>query len=141
MKIRKLPLGEIELLRPVHDAIFEERFDSAEYMRRLSGKRHLVLVAEADGGIVGFKVGYERDGLYSWLGGVLEGHRRKGIAARLADAQEEWAESHAFRRVWLKTYDHYKAMQAFALRRGFTICRTEYDEKRKKTAIVLEKKL
>lgn len=142
MDIHELALEDIELLRPVHDSVFEEKFKKEDYIQKLKGKPHLILVAKVRNKIVGFKVGYERDGgFYSWLSGVLEEHRRKGIATKLADVQEKWAHEHGFSKVWFKTYDQFKAVQLFARKRGFSLVDWQFSEKRNKVAMFFEKKL
>jgi len=63
-------------------------YDEAAYLQRLSNTQYLILVAEKDQQVVGFKVGYDRyqDGsFYSWLGGVLPEYRKDSVATQLAD--------------------------------------------------------
>lgn len=50
----------------------------------------LVLIAEADGQPIGFKLGYaaEDGSLHSWLGGVLPTHRKTRLAQRLLGTQD-----------------------------------------------------
>jgi len=56
---------------------FVDPYPAGIYHSRLAGKLHRVLVAQAGGQPVGFKVGYERSGFfYSWMGGVLPDWRR-----------------------------------------------------------------
>lgn len=93
-----------------------------EYEQRFRGVSSLILIAEWEKALAGFKVGYERDGLfYSWLGGVLPVFRRRGIAQALADRQEEWARSQSYTSITFKTRNQHKNMLIFALRNGFDI--------------------
>ncbi len=108
-----------ELIDPYAEAVYRER---------LSDKPHLILVAELDGQLVGFKVGYEREAdgsLYSWMGGVLPAARRSGVARALAQAQENWAREAGYHSIRFKTLNRHKAMLAFALDEGFYLLRVE----------------
>ena len=59
---------------------------------RLQGKKQLVLVAEEQGQLLGFKIGYQLDEhtFYSWFGGVSPLARNKGVAQLQLDVQEQW---------------------------------------------------
>lgn len=95
---------------------------TAEYEKRLSKVPHLILVAYDGTKAIGFKVGYERNGeFYSWMGGVLPSYRRRSIARRLAQTQEEWAREQGYKSVTFKTRNQHKNMLLFALRQGFNI--------------------
>ena len=91
-----------------------------EYEQRLTGVPHLILVAFVAGRPAGFKVGYQReDYFYSWMGGILPDHRRRGVARALAEQQETWARERGYREVRFKTRNQHKGMLIFALRNGF----------------------
>ncbi|MCI5083840.1 MAG: GNAT family N-acetyltransferase [Saprospiraceae bacterium] len=106
---RKVP----ELIDPHGVAVYEER---------LAGKPNLVLIAEVEGQLAGFKVGYERDGyFYSWMGGVVPGFRQIGIAQALADEQEAWARQHNYPHITFKTRNQHRGMLLFAIKNGFKI--------------------
>lgn len=103
---------------------FPEITPLAEFERRLTNVPHLLLFAEQNGQVVGFKVGYAGMGyntFYSWLGGVLPQYRRNGIARLLADCQEEWAAAHGYDRIVFKTRNRFNAMLLFGLKNGFSI--------------------
>lgn len=123
IKIRQGTIGEVvvlsqqvsEFYQPYSEKIYEERLKSVPY---------LILIAEVDGDPVGFKVGYQRDSpqaFYSWMGGVVASHRRKGVATKLADAQELWARNHGYFKVYFKTRNKLTKMIHFGLNRGFMI--------------------
>lgn len=96
--------------------------EASEYEKRLNNTPHLILVAYDESRPVGFKVGYERDGeFYSWMGGVLPSYRRRNIALRLAQKQEEWARKEGYKTVTFKTRNQHKNMLLFALKRGFNV--------------------
>lgn len=121
---------------------FQEPPLPAEYRRRLSDVPHLILVARSGSRPVGFKIGYERDGsFYSWLGGVVPAHRRRGIARRLAEAQEEWARAQGYDHINFKTRNQHRAMLIFALNNGFQIVGFRQKETVATNRILLRKPL
>jgi GNAT superfamily N-acetyltransferase len=94
------------------------------YTERLKDRLYLALVAEKEGELLGFKVGYESDtadAFYSWMGGVRPAFRKLGIANGLAEFQENWAREKGFSFVYFKTRNRFPAMIAFGLKRGFKI--------------------
>jgi len=123
IKIRQGSIKEVvEMSKKVTE--FFQPFSEKIYEDRLTDTIHLILIAEVDGKAVGFKVGYERDSaevFYSWLGGVLDSHRRMGIATKLADEQERWAKNHGYHKVYFKTRNRFSKMIHFGLNRGFKI--------------------
>ena len=119
-------------------------YSEASYLQRLSNTQSLILVAEKDQLVVGFKVGYDRyrDGsFYSWLGEVLPENRKEGIAAQLANEQEKWVSEHGFRSITLKTRNRFGAMLIFALKNGFLIENIEIKENIEDNRIILRKML
>ena len=94
------------------------------YNERLKHRLYLALVAEMDGELLGFKVGYQSDTpdtFYSWMGGVRPEFRKYGIANALAEYQENWAREKGFRSVFFKTRNRFPPMITFGLKRGFKI--------------------
>jgi GNAT superfamily N-acetyltransferase len=94
------------------------------YTERLKYRLHLGLVAEKEGELLGFKVGYQSDTpdtFYSWMGGVRPEFRKMGIADALAEYQEEWGREKGFKAVFFKTRNRFPAMISFGLKRGFKI--------------------
>ncbi|SDC52123.1 Ribosomal protein S18 acetylase RimI [Algoriphagus faecimaris] len=94
------------------------------YVDRLKNRLHLALVAEKQGELLGFKVGYESDEpetFYSWMGGVRPEFRKRGIAEALAEFQEDWATEKGFKSVFFKTRNRLPPMINFGLSRGFKI--------------------
>ncbi len=119
-------------------------YDEAAYLQRLSNTQYLILVAEKDQQVVGFKIGYDRyqDGsFYSWLGGVLSENRKEGIAAQLANEQEKWVSEQGFSSITLKTRNRFRAMLIFALKNGFLIENIEIKENAEDNRIILRKML
>ncbi|SEG31183.1 GNAT family N-acetyltransferase [Algoriphagus boritolerans] len=94
------------------------------YTERLNDRVYLALIAEKDGELLGFKVGYQDpspDTFYSWMGGVRPEFRKVGVAAALAEYQETWAMEKGFKRIYFKTRNRFPAMISLGLKRGFKI--------------------
>jgi GNAT superfamily N-acetyltransferase len=105
-----------------------DRYGQEVYERRLAEPGSLVLVAFADGEPVGFKAGYDRyrDGSwYSWMGGVVEPWRGRGIAQLLLEAQERWVRESGYRVLYVKTRNRHKKMIAFLATNDYDILRVE----------------
>jgi predicted GNAT superfamily acetyltransferase len=143
ISIRKGTIGEVVALsREVTE--FFQPYSEKTYEERLSDVPHLILIATVDDKPVGFKVGYCRYGhdvFYSWMGGVMDQYRRKGIATQLADKQEAWAKTHGFVKVVFKTRNRLSKMIHFGLNRGFMIVDLIKNGEVKDYRIVMEKNL
>ncbi|GAA0879680.1 GNAT family N-acetyltransferase [Algoriphagus jejuensis] len=121
--IRQASLAE---LLWVHERIpeFPGKASLDFYLDRLRHRLYLALVAEQDGDLFGFKVGYQSetpDTFYSWMGGVRPEFRKHGLADGLADYQEAWAREKGFKSLFFKTRNRFPAMISFGLSRGFRI--------------------
>ena len=120
---------------------FKSPYNIDEYEKRLNDSS-LILTGKIEEKAVGFKVGYDRfkDGsFYSWMGGVLTGYRRKGVASGLADFQEWWAKENGYKSIKLKTVNKYEGMLIFAIDRGFQIMDYEPNKDIKEISIWMEK--
>lgn len=141
--IRKGTIAEVVSLSKQVPEFFQP-YSEYTYEERLSEKNHLILVAEIGGEVAGFKVGYQRyhrDTFYSWMGAVLQPYRRKGVATKLAEAQENWAKNQGYLRIVFKTRNRLRNMIHFAIHREFMLIdlikKGTIDEYR----LVFEKKL
>ncbi len=135
----------INIIIPLLERVpeFDSRRDTSYYQDTIKGKKHLALIAvDANGEVLGFKIGYEKDGgFYSWLGAVFPAYRRTGVALALAEYQEAWAKSNDFPFIFFKTRNKFKGMLIFALSRGFNIIRLEEKADIAEYRIVLKKTL
>lgn len=124
---------------------FEDSYTKAEYANRLRGSEHLILIAEYEGQLTGFKVGYDRflDGgvFYSWMGGVLPEHRGKGIARLLLKKMEVWCKLKGYEELKFKTMNRHRNMLKFAISQGFDVVDFEVDRDPKLSRIYFQKKL
>ena len=122
-QLREASLAE---LLWVHERIpeFPGKASLDFYTERLKHRLHLALVAEKEGELLGFKVGYQSDTpatFYSWMGGVRLEFRGKGIATALAVEQERWSKAQGFTAVFFKTRNRFPGMIQFGIKRGFKI--------------------
>ncbi|MFA0963206.1 GNAT family N-acetyltransferase [Roseivirga sp. BDSF3-8] len=151
--VREGTVEEVFSLIP-HIPEFNGSYPREEYNLRLSHTPHLILLAEwrdhirnearnNEGSLAGFKVGYElQPGVfYSWMGGVHHRYRRMGVAAMLADRQEEWAIQAGYNTLRLKTWNRHKGMLCFSILRGFNILSVEPYPRMDDYRIILEKSL
>ena len=90
--------------------------------------------------VVGYKIGFQERRYYfeSWRGGVLESHRKQGIAQELMKIQHEWCRKEGFRIVTTITDNQNNAMLIANLRGGFTIVGS-YLDRQKHVKILLQK--
>ena len=139
--------GSIEDVVKVSNQIPELENPHAKevYEIRMQGKKHLILIANSGGKMIGFKVGYDKfqDGknFYTWMGGVLPDFRKKGIADALAQHQETWAKANGFQSIILKTRNKHRGMLIFALKNNFKIIKIEPKEIIEEHRILLKKAL
>jgi len=123
---------------------FEKPYGKEEFEERLKGKKHLILICYYYGMPIGFKLGYDRydDGsFYSWLGGVLPGFRRNGVAGRLQERQEIWVREHGYQRILIKTRNKFQNMLRFSIAHGYQIIGFKEKGMIKDYRVVLQKEL
>lgn len=126
------------------DALYHRLFDDADselLHHRLSNHSDIVvLTAHSDDTIVGMKIGYKYDDttFYSWLGGVDENYRQRGIATQLAQMQEETVKKKGYSKLRTKSMNRFKPMMALNLKNGFDIVKV-YSNETGQTKIVFEK--
>lgn len=122
MKIREGSLSEVvTVVTEIDEFIVKENEQSLA--QRLEGKRHLILVAEQQEQILGFKIGYELDSgtFYSWFGGVSPKARNLGLAQKLLDVQESWAIEQGYQQLKVKSRNQFPAMLRLLLRNNYLI--------------------
>lgn len=80
--------------------------------------------ARDDSRLVGFKTGYAMSDVryYSWLGGVDDGYRRRGVAGELMRRQHAWLAERGYASVETGTDQENRAMARVNLAHGFTVC-------------------
>lgn len=103
---------------------------TAEKLQRATAHESLLLVAYEQEQPVGFKLGYrlpESTTFYSWLGGVLPAHRRRGIAAALLEKQEDYARKIGMKKIYFTSYERFPAMIALGKKHGYSLERSAPD--------------
>ncbi|ADB38858.1 GNAT family N-acetyltransferase [Spirosoma linguale] len=100
-----------------------------------------IILALADGQVIGCKLGYERKPgqYYSWLGGVHPDFRSHGIASELMRRQHDWCRQEGYQTIRTQTYNQWRSMLILNLRHGFDITGTL--QGKHGLTIVLEKRL
>ncbi|MFM2588381.1 GNAT family N-acetyltransferase [Vibrio sp. TBV020] len=91
---------------------------------RLEGKsRSLIQVAQEGDNLLGFKIGYQLDKetFYSWFGGVSALARKKGVAQKLLEIQEQWAIEQGYKQLKVKSRNQFPAMLRLLIRNGYLI--------------------
>lgn len=101
---------------------FAEKSSLGEIASRI-GERYLCLVYIDGSEPVGFKLGYATSStvFYSWLGGVLPNHRKRGIAQQLLRTQEQWVKAQGFSRLEVKSKNRFPAMLTLLIGQGYWI--------------------
>lgn len=139
--------GNIEEVLIVQQQIleFENGYTAQDYTNRLLGLESLILVAECEGHLVGFKIGYDRfmdgDVFYSWMGGVIHDFRERGVAKLLLDKMEVWCKLKGYKRLKFKTYNKHRSMLKFGVSRGFNIVGFEERDDPEESRVYFEKVL
>jgi len=124
----------------LHEQIFH---DSETLGDKARTKPNLLFtLALEHGEVAGYKIGYELDDktFYSWLGGVEEAYRGRGIATELMRHQHHHLVEKGYRVVQTKTMNKWRPMLILNIQQGFDITGI-YSDKNGETKIILEKRL
>lgn len=116
--------------------------ERSEMVWRLENMPYAVVhYAEENDQIIGFKIAYATRSrrLYSWLGGVLPDHRRRGVGKALMDFQHAWAKERGYLNVETGTIRNNVPMMMLNFRCGFEIIGTY--ARGGKTRVLLAKRL
>lgn len=92
-------------------------------MTERAGKNFLSLAYIFKGEKIAFKLGYaeSNEQFYSWLGGVLPGYRKSGIAGELIAAQECWAIEQGFKLIRVRSMNRFPSMMRLLISSGYHI--------------------
>ncbi|WP_281556681.1 GNAT family N-acetyltransferase [Thalassomonas sp. RHCl1] len=103
----------------------------SQLLERIGSSPYLLLIAEVDGELAGFKLGYETSKaqacFYSWQGGVLPAYRSQGIAKKLLRAQEIQVAELGYKKITVKSMNRFPHMMKMLLSNGYHI--SGYQEK------------
>jgi len=104
----------------------------------------ILLVAEAGGRAVAFKLGYpiSPQVFYSWIGGVIPAFRGHGTARALMKMQEQLAQERGYGTIRVKSMNQFPAMLHLLISADYKIVDTEYPTSSlKDSKIVFEKRI
>ncbi|WP_042477420.1 GNAT family N-acetyltransferase [Bacillus ndiopicus] len=127
--VEGVPYKYLAQLQELHAHVFK----GAELpLAKLENKKGLLcLFAMKEGEMVGFKLGYIHPDqvFYSWLGGVHEEQRGRGIASELMVRQHEEVQRQGIKKVRTYGRNNRKAMLITNIKHGFEIISTFVDAK------------
>ncbi len=111
----------INIVESIHEFVRKE--SESSLAARLSGTKHLILIAEDENQLLGFKIGYQLDErtFYSWFGGVSPAARNRGVAQRLLDEQEDWVQEQGYQTLKVKSRNQFPSMLRLLLRNNYLI--------------------
>lgn len=122
MEIR---IGSFDEILVLHNEITElsPLADTDFFTERIGDKNFLLLVAENNSVLVGYKLGYwiDEQCFYSWLGGVHPHYRKKGIAKKLLLEQERHVSEMGAKEISVKSMNKYKAMLLLLITQNYEI--------------------
>ena len=97
--------------------------DIEHFTRRIGTNRYISLAVEISNELVGYKLGYWLDSTryYSWLGGVVPGHRRQGVARALLRHQESEVVAAGGKTILIKSMNKYPGMLIMLISNGYQI--------------------
>lgn len=124
----------------LHENIFK---DSDTLVNKAKSKPKIVFtLAVEEGEVIGYKIGYEleSDGFYSWLGGVNDLYRKKGIASKLMNQQHLYLKDKGYKVIQTKTKNKWRNMLILNIKNGFDVIGT-YTDSSGEPKIILEKRL
>ena len=122
----------------------ETVFGDTRVIFRLDRRDLVLLLARLGSETVGYKVGYAEDEttFYSAKGGVLEGHRRHGIARALLHRMMDEARALGYGRFAFDTFPNKHAgMTVLGLAEGFAVTAAGYNTAYKDYRLRFEKAL
>ena len=125
-------------------ALNQAVFGEARVIQRLDRPDLVLLFATVEGRPVGFKVGYgeSQTTFYSAKGGVLEAHRRRGVAKAMLVRMMEEARGLGYARFAYDTFPNKHAgMTVMGLTEGFTVTAAGYNAAYRDYRIRFEKAL
>ena len=117
-------IGTIEEAYKVFMLIPElDRYLSFQELKEKLADNYLVVVAEHEGILIGFKLGYpvSTSEFYSWLGGVIPAYRNSGVAQTLLDFQEDWVKISGFKSMSVKSMNRFPSMLRLLIKNGYKI--------------------
>ena len=102
---------------------FAKKKTRDDFKKKLTGKKHLILIAKHKEKPVAYNVGYEisNNEFYCWLSGVSVHHRKKGLASKLREQLESWALDHEYKYISVKSKNLFPNMLKLLISSGYKI--------------------
>lgn len=128
-----LNIPKLRELLDLYETIFDSSMPTNGFIYEVENQRKLLfnLAYSKNDQLIGFKVGYEKKhcSFYSWLGGVKEEFRGRGIATKLMQDQHRWLIENHYKSITTHTANHFKEMLILNLKNGFDVTGTNINSK------------
>lgn len=124
--VRVMERAELSTIADLNRRIFEEE----RIINTFDRHALMMLLAEAEGQPIGFKIGYARSGglYYSAKGGVLPAYRRYGVARLLLQEMTERAAGAGYERFAFDTFpNRHPGMTGLGLSEGFEVVKADFN--------------
>lgn len=139
-QLEQIVLTNFEIFKGMYE---QESYSLEHYKEKLKDLEPKIFIAKFNGEIIGDSISFDKNGsLYIWIMGVLKEHRKKGIATKLFENNEQFARTNKYKSVTVKVYNVSKEMLRVLLARGYQITNVEQSESDTKyNAVHLELKI
>ena len=124
--------------------IFEKPLASDDFLAELDGKKNLLVLVALRGSLpCAYKIGFEfsSNTFFSWSGGVLPIHRKRGLARLLMAQQHQVAKNMGYSSVRTHTKNKYREMLILNIKAGFDVTGIYKSLQEAQQGIILEKML
>jgi GNAT superfamily N-acetyltransferase len=113
----------VELNSRIFEGMYEKGpFSFEVYSDRLEDKQRYILLVKDGEKLVGDSIAFLRgDSLYVWVLGIAAPYRKKGLATRLMELNEELARSSELKSVTLKVQNVSSEMKQLLMKRVYTV--------------------
>ena len=141
---KELTTQILDQIVALENRIFDKPLSPDELLVELPNKKGLLILIAFDGNeACGYKVGFEyySDTFFSWGGGVLSSHRKKGIAKELMALQHQKAKEAGYSYIRTHTKNKYREMLVLNIKSGFDVTGVYKSLKEMNPGIILEKEL
>jgi len=135
---------DVSVVVSLYNQIFRPPRDEEHFLRRYQGRHNIVqMIARMEGRAVGFAVGFELKPrvFFLWFLGVLNSHRRQGVASQLLDAIHHWATENDYESIRCECFNRQRPMLHVALENEYDIVGIRWDYDHGDNLLLLQKML